>query len=346
MNGLWRPGGAAAGERRRQRRSAAGPSRLRLRRRAALGRSAALLLLAGSAAGVTQLRVEEAARGGARAVARGAAAGEVGEIVRRLAGDTADSEVTHDGEWHRVLRFRRVARRGVQARSGWAGLSSEVPAEAAVVPGLPACMRSPASWSSTSISVTAASLSSGLFLLPHLGDWTQEGQPDSHSQALMASRVAVSQQPGLVVAALGGEAGPAGAAVVDNDGGHSGVGVDGRGHSADVPAVARGHQRKEASMACVLGGMQRALGLRCLDEPRAGQRAVVHNKPDRLGKQVPGAHPTGSSPRISFEIDALRWKETTWVVTFISPKCTATSPHWVVRCVSRTSIWVTSRAVV
>ena len=66
------------------------------------------LLLAGSAAGVTQLRVEEAARGGARAVAWGAAAGEVGEIVRRLAGDTADSEVTHDGEWHRVTVSGRV----------------------------------------------------------------------------------------------------------------------------------------------------------------------------------------------------------------------------------------------
>src|SRR6478672_13430113 len=57
------------------------------------------LLLAGSAAGVTQLRVEEAARGGARALARGAAAGEVGSIVRRLAGETAGSEVTLDGDW-------------------------------------------------------------------------------------------------------------------------------------------------------------------------------------------------------------------------------------------------------
>lgn len=66
------------------------------------------LLLAGSAAGVTQLRVEEAARGGARALARGAGAGEVGEIVRRLAGDTAGAEVTLDGEWHRVTVSGRV----------------------------------------------------------------------------------------------------------------------------------------------------------------------------------------------------------------------------------------------
>ncbi|SDK41730.1 TadE-like protein [Arthrobacter sp. ov407] len=66
------------------------------------------LLLAGSAAGVTQLRVEEAARGGARALARGAGAGEVGEIVRRLAGDTAGAEVTVDGDWHRVTVSGRV----------------------------------------------------------------------------------------------------------------------------------------------------------------------------------------------------------------------------------------------
>ena len=66
------------------------------------------LLLAGSAAGVAQLRVEEAARGGARALARGAAAGEVGDIVRRLAGETAGSELTLDGEWLRVTVSGRV----------------------------------------------------------------------------------------------------------------------------------------------------------------------------------------------------------------------------------------------
>ena len=66
------------------------------------------LLLAGSAAGVTQLRVEEAARGGARALARGAGVGEVGDIVRRLAGDTAAAEVALDGQWHRVTVSGRV----------------------------------------------------------------------------------------------------------------------------------------------------------------------------------------------------------------------------------------------
>nr|WP_223987540.1 TadE family type IV pilus minor pilin [Arthrobacter sp. NicSoilB8] len=66
------------------------------------------LLLAGSAAGVTQLRIEEAARGGARALARGAAAAEVGGIVRRLAGEAAGSVVTLDGEWRRVTVSGRV----------------------------------------------------------------------------------------------------------------------------------------------------------------------------------------------------------------------------------------------
>ena len=66
------------------------------------------LLLAASAAGVTQIRIEEAARGGARALARGAPAGEVGAIVRRLAGETAGSTVTLDGEWLSVTVSGRV----------------------------------------------------------------------------------------------------------------------------------------------------------------------------------------------------------------------------------------------
>jgi Flp pilus assembly protein TadG len=55
------------------------------------------LLLAGSAAGVTQLRLEEAARAGARALARGDDAAAVDVIVRRLAGTAAASAVATDG---------------------------------------------------------------------------------------------------------------------------------------------------------------------------------------------------------------------------------------------------------
>lgn len=57
------------------------------------------LLLAGSAAGLTQLRLEEAARAGARALARGEDAAAVGGIVRRLAGDSALAAVASDGVW-------------------------------------------------------------------------------------------------------------------------------------------------------------------------------------------------------------------------------------------------------
>jgi hypothetical protein len=57
------------------------------------------LLLAGAAAGVTQLRLEEAARAGARAVARGDNTADIDVIVRRLAGQTAGSVVAADGEW-------------------------------------------------------------------------------------------------------------------------------------------------------------------------------------------------------------------------------------------------------
>lgn len=66
------------------------------------------LLLAGSAAGVTQLRLEEAARAGARALARGEDAGAVSAIVRRLAGDSAVSAVAFDGDWLSVTVSGRV----------------------------------------------------------------------------------------------------------------------------------------------------------------------------------------------------------------------------------------------
>ena len=66
------------------------------------------LLLAGSAAGVTQLRLEEAARAGARALARGEDAAAVDAIVRRLAGNTASSAVASGGGWLSVTVSARV----------------------------------------------------------------------------------------------------------------------------------------------------------------------------------------------------------------------------------------------
>ncbi len=60
------------------------------------------LLLAGSAAGITQLRIEEAARAGARSLARGDSAATVQGTVSRLAGDGALSTVDADGDWLKV----------------------------------------------------------------------------------------------------------------------------------------------------------------------------------------------------------------------------------------------------
>lgn len=48
--------------------------------------------------------------------------------------------------------------------------------------------------SNASSSRTAPDLSSGSLPLPHLGDWTHEGQPWPHSQAVMAARVTRSQR--------------------------------------------------------------------------------------------------------------------------------------------------------
>lgn len=92
--------------------AAAGPCRGAVTAEFAVALPAVLLLLAlllaGSAAGVTQLRLEEAARAGARALARGDDAGAVDVIVRRLAGNAAASAVASDGEWLSVTVSDRV----------------------------------------------------------------------------------------------------------------------------------------------------------------------------------------------------------------------------------------------
>lgn len=67
------------------------------------------LLFAGSAAGITQLRLEEAARACARALARGDGRSAVDGIVRRLAGDAAVAVVSEDGEWIEVAVSAPVA---------------------------------------------------------------------------------------------------------------------------------------------------------------------------------------------------------------------------------------------
>ena len=66
------------------------------------------MLLTGAAAGVTQLRIEEGARSGARALARGEGPAAVERMVRTLAGGTASAAVAADGEWFSVTVTDRV----------------------------------------------------------------------------------------------------------------------------------------------------------------------------------------------------------------------------------------------
>ncbi|MDQ0620325.1 hypothetical protein QFZ33_004349 [Arthrobacter globiformis] len=67
------------------------------------------MLLAGSAAGITQLRLEDAARAGARALARGEDPAAVDGIVRKLAGPSASSAVVPGSEWMSVTVSDRAA---------------------------------------------------------------------------------------------------------------------------------------------------------------------------------------------------------------------------------------------
>jgi hypothetical protein len=66
------------------------------------------MLLTGAAAGVTQLRLEEGARAGARALARGDDSAAVERIVRTLSGASASAAVAAEGEWLSVTVTGRV----------------------------------------------------------------------------------------------------------------------------------------------------------------------------------------------------------------------------------------------
>ena len=110
------------------------------------------LLLAGSAAGITQLRLEEAARAGARALARGDGDAAVEDIVRRLAGNSASAAVATEGEWLSVTVTGRVGG-PVGSLIPWAltakaSARSEIPsASAAALPGQRESVVDLAGWS-------------------------------------------------------------------------------------------------------------------------------------------------------------------------------------------------------
>jgi secretion/DNA translocation related TadE-like protein len=90
-----------------------------------------------------------------------------------------------------------VAPATATARAGPAAASlgvgpAETPAPFASGPAQRAGSTDPIASRTASSTRTAPSFDNGSFPLPHLGDWTQEGQPWSHAQAAIASRVARS----------------------------------------------------------------------------------------------------------------------------------------------------------
>lgn len=64
--------------------------------------------LTGASAGVTQLRLEEAARAAARELMRDDS-GAAEQAARRIAGDRADISITAEGQWQRVQVASSVA---------------------------------------------------------------------------------------------------------------------------------------------------------------------------------------------------------------------------------------------
>lgn len=90
-----------------------------------------VLLLAAGSAVVTQVRVADAARAGARAVIAGESAGEVTRVVRTLAGDGADVGVG-GGELVEVTVTRPLG-----GPLGHWGLQARAVARAPAEPGAP-----------------------------------------------------------------------------------------------------------------------------------------------------------------------------------------------------------------
>ena len=104
---------------------------------------------------------------------------------------------------------------------------------------------------------TAPGLSSGLLPLPHLGDWTQDGQPASqpHSAIAVPGGARASRRPRRRPARRSRRR--RGGRRRRRPSARSVSGCSGGGEAADVPAVAGGDQRQQADRG-VLGGVQGA----------------------------------------------------------------------------------------
>ena len=128
----------------------------------------------------------------------------------------------------------------------------------------------------------APALSRGSFALPHLGDWTQDGQPALQPHLSTTDAGRVKPRSGVLRAAKD-KARPSGKAVVDEDRCAFGVRVSNSRHSTDIPTITRCEQGQQSD-SCVL---RRVNSPRQIFDTRFRHCAVREGPPHRLGVKGP-----------------------------------------------------------
>jgi Flp pilus assembly protein TadG len=93
------------------------------------------VLLAGAAAGTTQLRLEEAARAGARELARGESPDAAASTVQRIAGAGASINVSGEGNWA-VVQVSATVQGPLGSWVDWP-LTAQAAARSELSPGSP-----------------------------------------------------------------------------------------------------------------------------------------------------------------------------------------------------------------
>lgn len=152
--------------------------------------------------------------------------------------------------------------------------------------------------------------------MPHLGDWMQDGQPASHSQEAMASRVAASQARAVWKARSAKPAPPGWPSYTKTVGRR----VSGCSGTDTPPMSQRSQVAKSGSMP------MEACSAACREPPRisgvirasSSWSSVTVHHTARV-RSVRGGRSSLVSPSTSPVIRRLRRKETTWLVTSTEP---------------------------
>src|SRR5579864_3882875 len=190
---------------------------------------------------------------------------------------------------------------------------------------------------------TAPCLDSGWLPFPHFGDWTQDGQPTSQSQAEMACLVAPSQSRAAWKPRSANPAPPSYPSYTKT------VSLPVAGcRSADTPPMSHRSQVANSGRRPI-----EACSAACAAPPRSTPApaslartvsATVHQI--ALVSRLRGGRSRGVSPS-GAPVSARRLvKQTTWRVTWTSPKLTSASPQAMFRNSPRISTSVTDLAVV